>query len=721
MIRINRAIIAVQLALIGIICLDAMGIYIPFLRPLLAFIYLMVIPGFLILRVLKINYISINILLYSIGLSISALMFLGFFMNSFYVLLSVEKPLALFPILVTTNIFVLALLALESNHNNRSGFTLDVKKYINLTNLSLGLLPFLTIFGVIQVNYYKNNSILMVILAILAIVVLIIGFDYHIDQRSYVFVLFILAFSLLVHNSLISEFLWGWDVFFEYYISNQVITNSFWDPTKLGMANFMLSIVMLAPVISLVSNIELIWIFKILYIFLYALVPLGIYLVLEKQTNEKIAIMSSIFFICFFTYFMEMPYLARQQIAEFYFVLILMIITDKRINTLQSSILLMIFIFSIIVSHYSVSYILLFNLFISYLFVRFVNYSSSNCYVNKLSKSLRLNNFKDLGSQGLSNVHRLNFLALCVTFALAWYIFISPSSSPFTSLVNLAVHVVEGISSELLNPESSQGMILIIHQPISPIHFLTKYIHLLSIFFIIIGTFYIMFHFHHFSLKLDYITFIFASFLICLSGVILPYFASALNTARLFHICLITLSLPCVLGGIITLKLLASSFNLKIVNDNALLKGFSLFLAIMLLMNSGWAYELLDDQPNSIALNISLTDPVDFPIFNEREVLGAKWLIHTPQESLVYADGHRTLLIAGFKGYNAVPILDKNMKLTERTLIYLGNYNICLENLTMIEKREKSIINHIKCEDILNYTHKIYDNSGSQIWIGRKP
>ena len=56
-------ILSIQLALWGVIGLDAMGIQIPIIRQLIGFIYLTFVPGILILRILKLHNLG-NIVYY---------------------------------------------------------------------------------------------------------------------------------------------------------------------------------------------------------------------------------------------------------------------------------------------------------------------------------------------------------------------------------------------------------------------------------------------------------------------------------------------------------------------------------------------------------------------------------------------------------------------------------------------------------------------------------
>ena len=68
---------SIQVGMLGSLGCGAIGFQLPIIRQLIGFIYLMFIPGILILRILKIHKIGvIETYLLTVGLSISVIMFL---------------------------------------------------------------------------------------------------------------------------------------------------------------------------------------------------------------------------------------------------------------------------------------------------------------------------------------------------------------------------------------------------------------------------------------------------------------------------------------------------------------------------------------------------------------------------------------------------------------------------------------------------------------------
>ena len=247
-----KVILAIQLAMWGVIGLDSIGLSIPIVRQLIGFIYLTFIPGIIILRILKLHKLgSIETLLYAVGLSIALLMFIGLFMNTFYPLFGIPGPISTAPLIITISVVVLILCTLcyfiDKDFSDSS--FIDIKDIFSPLVLFLIFVPFLAIFGTYLVNFYGNNILLLLLLVMIAVIVILIGFDKIIN--NYPLVIVVIAISLLFHNSLSSMYLVEWgDISFEYWIAKVVMMNSVWDPTIPTNLNGMPSITILLPLFS---------------------------------------------------------------------------------------------------------------------------------------------------------------------------------------------------------------------------------------------------------------------------------------------------------------------------------------------------------------------------------------------------------------------------------------------------------------------------------------
>ena len=688
-----KVVLAVQFAMWGVIGLDILGMQIPILRPFIGFIYLLFIPGILILRVLKLHKLgNIETLLYTVGLSIATLMAIGFLLNGFLPLFGFFNPISVIPLIFTISVVVLGLcyICYKIDNGYSDPSLILVTDVLSPPALFLCLIPFLSIFGTYFVNYYQNNILLMILIVTIALLVILIGFDKAIPIKFYPLAIYVIGLSLLFHNSLISNYTWGWDGQIEYYLSNVIKTASYWDPSHYNNVNAMLSIIILAPIFSIIDGISLTWVFKIIYPLIYSIVPVGLYRVFQQQVDEKIAFLSVFFFMSFFAFYLQLISSARLQIAELFLVSFMLLLFNKDMSKVQKSVLVIIFLFSLSVSHYGLSYIFMASLvlvwFLLYLNARY-HYESMNSI---LTSSLVL---------------------LYIVFAVTWYINIS-SSSNFNTIIKIGDHIVQSIASDFLNPEVAQGLAIIQERTNSKLHDANLYIHLISQVFIGIGILSLLFNRCKATFKKEYVAFSYVNFIILLAGIAVPFVASALNTPRLYQMSLIFLAPFCVIGGITFFNLISSISRRSQQNQHKSrwLKILSVFLAIYLLFNTGWIYEIKKDNPNSFSLSV-----VDYPIFNEQEIVGAKWL-NNVKVGTVYADIYRRLLSASFDWGNS-EVINSDDSMKRISYIYFGTKNVKGNEILVLHKKGTSYTSeYISSKDLIEYKYRIYTNGGSQIY-----
>ena len=164
----------------GLFAINKFGIDTPIIRPLIGFIYLSFIPGYLLLRILRLHKLSgIESFLYALGLSLFMDMFVGFLMNIFYPILGItDKPIAEIPIVITMAgvVFLLCIIAYLRDKNYNNPDYIDLKDILNPQVLFLSLIPFIAIFGIYLVNYHNNNILLIIMIVVIALVALIIEF-----------------------------------------------------------------------------------------------------------------------------------------------------------------------------------------------------------------------------------------------------------------------------------------------------------------------------------------------------------------------------------------------------------------------------------------------------------------------------------------------------------------------------------------------------------------
>jgi len=714
-----KFIVSFQLLFLAMMGLNMLGLEIPILTQVIAVIYLLFIPGNIILEVLKLHKLgSLEKLLYSVGLSIAFLMFIGAFTNSVYQLFSLSNPISSMPLIFTISISVIILCILSYKRNkdfselNSFSITGELS-FLRERPLAMILcfLPILTVLGTYLMNFYNNNILLMILLLILSMMPILVVFD-RIPKKMYAISLFVISISLLYHKSLISMYLLGADIHIEYYFSNLVNENSFWNPIHPYLDNAMLSVVMLPPVLSKICNISLIWVFKLVVPLIFSLVPLGLYGVFQKQVDEKIAFLSSFFFISVFTFYSL--YQIRQKIAELFFVLIMLVMINKRMGKGKRSVLFVIFGFSLAVSHYGLSYIYMFLLIFTLLMGYSVTKVSTIIGLSRLNFSGILGNIASFLKSSRNTAVTLSDSLIYVIFSLSWYVYVS-SSRTFNVIVNIGNQIISSVVTEFLNPRYVQGLDILIAGTQSPLHEALKYLHLISILFIVVGFLTFILRYKSFKISKEFGIFSLLSFAICLAGVTVPHFSSQLRTERLYHITLLLLAPYCIVGGITIFHGFRKAFRIRGKSESVRgsIKILSIFLCMFLLFNSGFVFEIADDVPISISLNNS----IDFPRFNNKEVYGAEWLAEMNTGSNIYADHNGKYLLYQFDFENVKVFWGETEDIAPSAYIYFRSLNV-RGTIRKSEQESQNINlnNSTFFTRNIIMTDKIYDNGDAQIY-----
>ncbi|MEM4459631.1 MAG: DUF2206 domain-containing protein [Archaeoglobaceae archaeon] len=644
----------------------------------------------MLLRALRVRDLDpIESLCFSVGLSLAIIMFSGLFANTVYPLLGVSEPISTIPLVITFTALVVVLSSIvyiRDKDSTSSPYELSLSPSL----LFLTLLPFFGIVGANLVDRFESNLLLMFSLPIAGLIPVLIAFDI-IKERLYPIAIFTTSLFLLYHTSLISPHIWGWDINLEYHFSNRVLTNAYWDSSLYGSINGMPAIVILAPTYATLCNIDLVWVFKVVYPFLFSFVPLAMYSIFEKMIDKKASTIACFLLMFSSSFYFAMLQLARQQIAELFLALIILSILSKSLKGNHKFLFLATFGISLIMSHYGTAYLFMFIL---------IAYFVLLTALSQISRFYRQ-------SQPLSSENsalRLPFIATYIVVTLLWYMY-TAGSHPFQTLVYSA-HI---ILKEFINPYLSDAFHFAIRRTVSLLHDVTKILYHITQFLIVLGILDLL-RGRIKNIRGEYFLLSIVFFGIWIISAILPYYG--FDFTRVYHITLIVLSPFCVIGAFTAARFL-SSLTKKELNITAsqALKLVSILFCAFLLFNSGWVYELAKDNPSSFVLS-----EVDYPVFNEQEIAGAKWLHEFKGDGKIYADDYRWLLFIGFEGYPYTWYGDYRSQHSE-LYIFLGTFNV--KNGTILEVHEVgpriSVKEYVEVSKIIEQ-NKIYD-SGAQIFL----
>ena len=336
-----------------------------YIRQILGFFFLTILPGLLILQVLKLDKLEFTEkFVLSVGLSISFLMFFGLLINNLSLSLGYETPLSTISLLIPFNIAFIVLGIIGCKINNEPIFSIS---NINLTTSEKAFLivpvmfPALSILGTHLMKTTDNNIILMFLLFLIPIyVAFVCFFNKKFSKRLYPAVIFLISISLLLIFMLRFPHICGHDVHSEYYFFTIVLNNSHWDIIETALYEACLSISLLPTIFQSILNVNAQeYLFKGVYVSIYSFSPLVIYVISKKYTGELYAFLASFFFMAQ-TAFLSTASNPRTNTAIFFVALALMVCFNDKVDPLKKRILFIVFMLSCVVSHYSTTYIFFF-------------------------------------------------------------------------------------------------------------------------------------------------------------------------------------------------------------------------------------------------------------------------------------------------------------------------------------------------------------------------
>jgi len=333
------------------------------LRSIIVLIFLLFIPGSIIILLLKIEFDSlIEYLFLSIGLSISFIMFSGLFLNWILPIFRIKDPLNITPLLTYFNLILLFLLFLLLITKRKSIINLPqikLSKFNFFFSISQLLIISMSIMEAISLNNGGTNVITFALMIfIITDVIFIYFFKKEVNSEIFSWILFIMSISLLLMFSLRSWHITGWDFHTEFVSFQLTKLSHFWSTTNLShIYNNCLSTNILPTIISVFSKINDEYIFKVIYPLIFSFMPLVLFFIYKKIFPNYIAFIVTFFYISQPWYGNQLSTLARQEIAFLFFALMIYIFLNEKLKQSTREILLLIFGFSMIVSHYTTTFI----------------------------------------------------------------------------------------------------------------------------------------------------------------------------------------------------------------------------------------------------------------------------------------------------------------------------------------------------------------------------
>jgi uncharacterized membrane protein len=668
-----RLYLAVQLGVLGSVALENIGFSIPFVREVTCFVYLIFIPGIVILKIARVHGLgTTETFLYAVGLSVSFSMFVGLFMNALLPLLGILNPLSasyLIPAIFTiTSALVCIAYKIDAESPIAPAGRITVPSFFVI--LFLGSLPLLSIVGTYLVNFYGTNSVLLILILAIAVIIMMASVTDNLLPTKYSPLLVgAIALALMFHRSLISPNVTGYDIHIEYYFAQLTLTASHWDPTISHIYNSTLTDTILPTVYSLFLGLQLTWVYKIIYPLLFSLVPVALYRTYAKQFDKRIALLGIFFFMSLTMFYDLMASLMKQEIAEFFWALLILLLLEKRLVLNKKAILFLVFSFSLVVSHYGTAFVWLFFMLLGLFTLTIMKYRE----------------------RSLIDV---TAIALYGVVVFMWYVYVS-NSIGIDTVVRLGSFVYTNISDilDFGTRESSILILLGLQEPASIWRDAARFLYQTSIVLIGVGLATMISKRQRSRVDRQFLAMSVCAVALLLMSLGLPYFAEFFHASRIYHMTLFFLSPFCIIGATKALEYLSAL-------PSRLARGYhhsfrvpwkavllSTFLVLYFLFNSGFVYQVTGDVPSSLPLSMSAMkasrDPVVQIEFNsmyssDLNIASAHWLSERRGgETPVYSDKlSQSYVLSSFGMIFPALLLDNATQVRPDSYVYLSQLNV---------------------------------------------
>ena len=703
------------------------------LRQIFGFFCLSFIPGYLFLKILKRDEVDhVETVVFSIGLSIAFLMFLGLLVNALSPAFNLSKPLSTFPLIIAISGLTLILLLLGFKQIDKEVKPVSFGKANTINVLQICLLLVLPVFGIVGALYHNTEFLILMILGVGIMCAASIFSDRLIPRDFLPLAIFLTSIALLLHTALISKHLMGYDAFNEFYVFKLTEIQGSWHAPGIVISyslidtiNSILSVTILPAVYTVILKIDGAIFFKLFYPLVFALIPLVLYKMYEQQTGSRVAFISVFFFISMSITFygIEPLSLNRQIIGQLFFILSIFLIIEKKMVTRKKRVLLIIFASALVLSHYSLAFIFLSYILFLFIFPRIARARAIFPYLKE--------------HHHITQILSKSLILLLIALTFSWYIYVS--NSPLNQLLYSVNRIIKFFVSDFFRAETRLPPALSSLSPTAPsslIGIIHKALIYLEHFFIGIGIIVLIIKPKEFNLYPEFRLTAIISFLILALCLVVPNFALTLNTTRFYSIVIPFLTPFFIFGCTFLLRFIGKFFVLRLPKLNKVfVKNLGVYVAscvliITFLFQVGLINHVTGDYPYSYPLDLdrrensndlSIKVETHSLYFLDQEVISAKWLmVNMNSTSKVYADSNsrQTFL----RSYALLPddrmlAITNETKLDSQTYIYLKYLNVRIGVISERIGGTYKLLNTSDLSPIMANCSKIYSNGDSDIYF----
>jgi uncharacterized membrane protein len=312
---------------------------------------------------------------YSLGAVVLVLVVGGLLLDVLLPHIGVPRPLDQDPVLVSIDVMNVGLLAWRLRRGAtgttwRSNLQLLDRREWRVLALSACCLP-LVVAGANRLNNGGGDLVTLLGLSAVAVTfVALLNWRAHIRDSVVATSTYVLGLCLLLATSLRGWYITGHDIQREYRVFQLTKDHGVWNiGTFRDAYNACLSITILPTEIWQMTRLDDPYVYKVFFQLLFAICPVIVYLLARRYWSKRIAILSVVYFVGFPTFFTDMPFLNRQEIAFVFLGLAFLAMTRRQWSARRRRLIMFVCAIGIGLSHYSTMYIFIGTLVVSLLAV----------------------------------------------------------------------------------------------------------------------------------------------------------------------------------------------------------------------------------------------------------------------------------------------------------------------------------------------------------------
>lgn len=430
-----------------------------YLRTIFSFIFLITIPGLLIIPLLPFGKKEFwEYLVYVVGISIAFLLFGGLLINTILPLTGTKEPLSLLPLLVAFDFILLIIwfVSVKSSDDFNIKITLPVLDPLNKMFFIFPIIfIILSTMGAISLNNNGSNLPTMIMFAGIAVYVfLLVILDNRLNKHLLPYAVLGISLALLLATSLRSWYVFGSDITTEFFVFQLTRDNFYWTMENLpnNAYNACLSIAILPVILDNFLKVNEQYIFKFFLQVMLIFTPVIVFFTFKRYVKDILAFLGVCFIIFSPHFFLSIPMHIRTGIALLFFSLILLVLFDEEIPSWIKDTLFVLFGCAMVLSHYSTSYITIVLFVITWFLSKLVRIHISNGRFFFLSRKYHFGKHRRMQKSQNKYLHGIPIF-LIILFTFFWSGIITDTSGNIVYFVNQSLKNINRIFEDDIRAE----------------------------------------------------------------------------------------------------------------------------------------------------------------------------------------------------------------------------------------------------------------------------